>query len=147
MAQVTRAAFAASLASLIPDNTSGDVTPEDIRSIITDLEDSAVWYDEVGTAAASDTGDFATASHAHTLADISDAGTAAASATGDFAAASHNHAATEITSGDLPIARLGELVSGDANNTLSAAPKFWVGTQANYDALTPDAGTIYWITD
>lgn len=35
-------------------------------------------------------------------------------------------------------------LSTAANNTLTASPKFWVGTQANYDAIvTKDANTIY----
>ena len=39
------------------------------------------------------------------------------------------------------------LVSGDANNTLSAAPKFWSGSQADYDALgAKDANTLYMVT-
>lgn len=37
-------------------------------------------------------------------------------------------------------------LSGDANNTLSAPPKFWCGTQANYDAIgSKGANTIYLI--
>lgn len=46
MTQVSRSAFATNLASLITDNTSGDVSAADIRSILTDLEDSTTWYDE-----------------------------------------------------------------------------------------------------
>jgi hypothetical protein len=38
-------------------------------------------------------------------------------------------------------------VSPDANNQLTAAPKFWAGTQTNYDALTPAAGTVYFVVE
>lgn len=47
MAQVTRAAFASSLATKINDNTAGDITAQDVREMLTDLEDSAVWWDEI----------------------------------------------------------------------------------------------------
>lgn len=50
MAQVSRATWASALTTLINDNTAGDVTPADLRSILTDLEDSATWYDEFPTA-------------------------------------------------------------------------------------------------
>lgn len=40
----------------------------------------------------------------------------------------------------------GDLISGGANNTVSADPKFWSGTQANYDAIaTKDSNTFYFI--
>ena len=38
-------------------------------------------------------------------------------------------------------------VSAQANNDLTASPKFWRGTQAEYDALTPTAGEIYCILE
>ncbi len=47
MTQVSRSTFAANLASKLANNTSGDITAQDVRETITDLEDSAVWYDEV----------------------------------------------------------------------------------------------------
>jgi hypothetical protein len=35
-------------------------------------------------------------------------------------------------------------VSADAGNELATNPKFWVGTQTEYDAIgSPDANTIY----
>lgn len=46
MAQVSRSAWATALTTLINDNTSGEITPADVRSILTDLEDSVRWYDE-----------------------------------------------------------------------------------------------------
>jgi len=46
MAQVTRATFASSVASLLADNSAGDISAADMRSLMTDLEDSAKWYDE-----------------------------------------------------------------------------------------------------
>jgi hypothetical protein len=47
MAQVSRSTFSTNLATLINDNSVEDVTPAEVRSIFTDLEDSAGWYDEV----------------------------------------------------------------------------------------------------
>jgi hypothetical protein len=38
------------------------------------------------------------------------------------------------------------LVAADAGNTLSAPAPVWIGTQAAYDALTPVASTLYFIT-
>lgn len=46
MARVSRTQFASDLATKINDNTSGDVSPQDVREMLTDLEDSAVWFDE-----------------------------------------------------------------------------------------------------
>lgn len=34
-------------------------------------------------------------------------------------------------------------LSAQANNAFTSGPLFWTGTQAQYDALTPDANTIY----
>jgi len=39
-----------------------------------------------------------------------------------------------------------EYVSTQANNTLSANPLFWSGTEANYALLTPVSGTLYFTT-
>lgn len=50
MAVVSRATFATTLAALIADNTAGDISAADVRSILTDLEDSAVWNGEAATA-------------------------------------------------------------------------------------------------
>lgn len=46
MPQVSRSTFSTNLATLINDNSVEDVTPAEVRSIFTDLEDSAVWFDE-----------------------------------------------------------------------------------------------------
>lgn len=46
MAQVTRVEFDAVVASLVADNTSGDVSPEDLRAVLDDLTDSVLWHDE-----------------------------------------------------------------------------------------------------
>lgn len=51
MAQVTRAAWEASLAATINDNNSGDVTVAEIRKILEDLQDSVTWFDEGSSAA------------------------------------------------------------------------------------------------
>src|SRR5690625_1355910 len=97
MAKLTRAEFLSELNERIPDNNTRRITPADHRSVEADLAESAVWHDEIGTAAQSDAGDFAPASHTHALADITDAGSAAASDAGDFAAASHQHTASDVT--------------------------------------------------
>lgn len=46
MPQVSRAAFLAKLNSIINSNNVGDVEPAEVREVFTDLEDSAVWFDE-----------------------------------------------------------------------------------------------------
>lgn len=46
MAQVSRSTFTTNLGTLINDNTTNDITPADVRSVFTDLEDSAAWFDE-----------------------------------------------------------------------------------------------------
>lgn len=116
----------------------GDVTTAG-KALLDDLNAAAQRTTlGLGTAATSNTGDFAAASHTHVkadvtdfahthvkaditdfshthvAADVTDLGTAATADTGDFAAASHTHAASDITSGTVDTARLG---SGTANNT------------------------------
>ena len=54
MAQVSRATWNSSLTTKINDNTSGDVTPQDVREVLVDLEDSVPWYDEVQDLSAAD---------------------------------------------------------------------------------------------
>lgn len=46
MAIVTRAAHASSVSTLLANNTGGNISAADLRSVITDLEDSVVWNDE-----------------------------------------------------------------------------------------------------
>jgi len=72
MAKVSRSKFLSDLQSRIRDNEEGAITPEVHRAVETDLAESAVWHDEVGTAAQSDAGDFAAASHQHTALDVTD---------------------------------------------------------------------------
>lgn len=46
------------------------------------------------------------------------------------------------------VSSITSLISAAANNTLTQQPKFWVGTQANYDAIvSKDDNTIYMITE
>lgn len=47
MAQVSRAAHASSVATKLADNASGDISAQDLREVVTDLEDSCVWFDEL----------------------------------------------------------------------------------------------------
>lgn len=72
MAKLTRAEFLSELNERIPDNNTRRITPADHRSVERDLAESAVWHDEVGTAAEADADDFAPASHQHTAADVTD---------------------------------------------------------------------------
>lgn len=46
MAQVSRATHASSVATKLADNSAGDISEQDLREVITDLEDSVTWYDE-----------------------------------------------------------------------------------------------------
>jgi len=79
-----------------------------------------------------------------TLAKISDAGTAAASDTGDFAAASHTHTVADITDLSDPItspfvdlATLTDVPAGSVDAVVTL-------TQAEYDDISaPDPNTIY----
>jgi hypothetical protein len=47
MAVVSRATFASTLATKVNDNTAGEVSAQDVREMLTDLEDSVIWNDEV----------------------------------------------------------------------------------------------------
>lgn len=81
---------------------------------------------------------YAVISHTHAIANV----TGLQTALDGKAASSHNHdgsyAAANI---------LNSLISGDANNILNSAPKFWVGSQANYDAIAVKSDdTFYHIT-
>lgn len=46
MTQVSRAVWTNSLTTLINTNTEGEISAEDVRAILGDLEDSVSWYDE-----------------------------------------------------------------------------------------------------
>lgn len=47
MSQVSRSSFASTLATKVPSGTPGAVSAQDLRETFTDLEDSALWYDEL----------------------------------------------------------------------------------------------------
>lgn len=53
--------------------------------------------------------------------------------------------ATNVAAAGAVMTTGSELVSAQANNDLSTNPKFWLGSQAEYDGLTPTAGEIYFI--
>src|SRR5690625_3903433 len=72
MAKLTRAEFLSELSERIPDNNTRRITPADHRSVEADLAESAVWHDEVGTAAEKDAEDFAAAAHTHAASDVTD---------------------------------------------------------------------------
>jgi len=80
----------------------------------------------------------ASTTHTHTLSDITDAGTAAASDTGDFAAASHTHTVADIT--DLSDPVTSPSMTGVSAGSITGVIKC---TQAQYDAITPDATILY----
>lgn len=76
-------------------------------------------------------------SHSHAISDV----TGLQTALDGKSATTHNHdsdyAALNI---------LNSLISGDANNQLSAFPRFWSGSQAHYDAIaTKDSNTFYFV--
>jgi hypothetical protein len=70
-----------------------------------------------------------------------------------FTPTAHEHSATDITSGTLGTARGGTgrtdgRSTGVIETRASVSTQFWTGTQAQYDAIgTPDANTLYFITD
>ena len=53
--------------------------------------------------------------------------------------------ATNVAAAGAVMTTGAQLVSAKANNDLTANPKFWVGTQAEYNLLTPTAGELYLI--
>src|SRR5690625_368641 len=137
MAKLTRAEFLSELNERIPDNNTRRITPADHRSVERDLAESAVWHDEVGTAAEKDAEDFAAAEHEHTLADITDAGTAARADTGDFAQTQHTHAMEDVSGLD---AALGEKVDRSAlDDEVFDAMAEALSAGSNI-TLTPNAG-------
>ena len=46
MAKVSRATWSSTLATNIQDNTAADITPAEVRTVLGDLEDSVVWYED-----------------------------------------------------------------------------------------------------
>lgn len=76
MAKLTRAEFLSELNERIPDNNTRRITPADHRSVEADLAESAVWHDEIGTAATANAEDFAPASHQHAMSDVEGLGSA-----------------------------------------------------------------------
>ena len=45
MTKRTHTELTSQVSSLFPDNTSGDISPEDIRSVFTDVSDSLLFWD------------------------------------------------------------------------------------------------------
>ena len=45
MTKRTHTELTSQISSLLPDNTSGDISPEDIRSVFTDVGDSLLFWD------------------------------------------------------------------------------------------------------
>lgn len=66
--QVTRSAYAASIAAKAADNSTGDITPQDLRELLTDLADSTLWPGEdAGNVEDGDYGDVTVASGVWTI--------------------------------------------------------------------------------
>lgn len=79
--------------------------------------------------------------HSHAITDV----TGLQSALDGKSGTGHTHTESEITDLGTYVAS-GDMVSGDANNTVTVDPKFWSGSQANYDAIgTKDSNTFYFI--
>jgi hypothetical protein len=94
------------------------------------LADTALQPEDVGTAAYNATGDFATAAQgalADTAVQPGDLGTAADNDEGDFATAAQG------------------ALADTAVQNVQGVTGIWQGTQAEYDALTPDPNTLYFI--
>jgi hypothetical protein len=76
---------------------------------------------------------FTPAVHTHLWADITDKPTT-------FAPSAHSHAIADVTG-------LQGALDGKVDDTqLNGITGFWKGTQADYDLLTPDANTLYFIS-
>ena len=63
MAVKTRAELKSDADTFLPDNTSGDISPADLRDRVKDLADSAKLAEDLGSAAAESADSFAPASH------------------------------------------------------------------------------------
>jgi len=139
MTQVSRATWSSDLATKINDNSTGDITPQDLREVFGDLEDSVLWHDE-GTS----TIDWTNVTGKPTT----------------FTPSSHTHTVSEIT--DYPWSagdktKLDGIEAGAQVNVVDSDPTGVTGadqitniislTQAEYDAIgAPDASTLYVIT-
>ena len=55
MTKRTHTQLTSQVSSLLPDNTSGDISPEDIRSVFNDTHDSLTFWDNSVPSSASDT--------------------------------------------------------------------------------------------
>ena len=55
MTKRTHTALTSHLASLLPDNTTGEISPEDIREVCDDTHDSVVFWDNSAPSSVTDT--------------------------------------------------------------------------------------------
>lgn len=124
MTQVSRATHASSVASKLADNTSGAISAQDVREVITDLEDSVVWYDEVDAAAVQAAGalmDSEVTNLAQVKAfDTTDYATAAQGATADSALQDVADDTTPQLGGDLDVN--GNSIVSTSNSNIVLAP-------------------------
>ena len=54
MTKRTHTELTSQVSSLFPDNTSGDISPEDIRSVFTDIGDSLLFWDNTAPTSATE---------------------------------------------------------------------------------------------
>ncbi len=55
MTKRTKTELASQVSSLLPDNTSAEISPSDIRSVFTDVGDSLTFWDDTKPARANET--------------------------------------------------------------------------------------------
>ena len=55
MTKRTKTELASQVSSLLPDNTSAEISPSDIRSVFTDVGDSLTFWDDTKPASATET--------------------------------------------------------------------------------------------
>ena len=55
MTKRTKTELASQVGSLLPDNTSAEISPSDIRSVFTDVGDSLTFWDDTKPASATET--------------------------------------------------------------------------------------------
>ncbi|GMG82586.1 hypothetical protein LNKW23_17990 [Paralimibaculum aggregatum] len=75
MTQRTRAEMATQIATLLADNSAGDISAADVRTVATDLADSALWLDEDAVASVAGLTGTVTAAGLRTAINVEDGAT------------------------------------------------------------------------
>lgn len=146
MAVRTRAELNSDADSSLADNSVGAISPADVRGRVKDLADSALLAEDVGTAAAADTGDFATAAQgglADTAVQPADLGDSAAldvgTTAGTVAAGDDSRIAGAIQTGSRTAV---SVIGRSANSSGNAAD---IAAGANDRILARVSDTISWV--